>query len=273
MQDGFDRAVNNSRRIPLTIERDAWIHDLDGVHHNYEGLGDIYEFYGRMKYLAFQEKFSHLNEDQIVSMGKKSFRQHGDGLLIFLEHALEIGIAKQSSKFMFLEDLFRYFHKVKFEHATTEMLTPCVETNAGFNAMAGRVRHGMLTQGCLPNWGIPTLNAKKRFQFFERHACLDFHDVGYVTKKLSPIPLKMAIKALDTSPERVVFIEDSLDNLATAKKLDRNIMCVYVHNKKPLDALPDYVDLQVPDLKTLVQMGAKLHAKPSLDNKWAPHNG
>lgn len=255
----------------LTPLRRAWVHDLDGVHHTYQGIPDIYAFYAQIKYQTLREDLPHLSREDIRRIGLESYATTGDGLIGFVATALESGLAPEKED-MFREGLFRLFHKEKFEwvsqHASG-ILEPCQRTIDLMDRICGQgVRMGLLTQGCFPNWAQPILEARGTLPFFDRHACLDFHSVGYETKKHSTRPLEAAMKFLRATPEEVVFIEDSIDNLITAKSLSPAILCTLI---SPVPLKPEYkpyVDLHMPDLVTFLEYAHTVYCPkpPRLEN-------
>lgn len=253
----FGRAATNLKKIiPLTPERVAWVNDVDGVHHYYEGIDDVYAFYAEMKYRTLCEDFPHLSREDIRTIGLKSYNDTGDGLIGFVDEAIRQNIITSDGIENFREGIFRLFHKEKFEAVSQRqslLLQPCDRTTLLLSQLHGYLNQAILTQGCFPNWAKPVLEARGTLKYFNRHACLDFHDVGYQTKKLSTRPLEMAIRALGSTPEQVVFIEDSIDNIKTAKSLSPQILTVLI-SRHPLSPENEaFVDIQMPRLVNFLE--------------------
>lgn len=250
----------------LTPERRYCVHDADGVHHGYEEIDDVFGFYAHVKYVTLQDDFPDLSPEDIRRIGLKSYEETGDGLIGFVDTAIEHGIINPENADLFREGLFRRFHKQKFEIVQERgyaLLTPRPRTIQLMNDLSAHFTHGILTQGCFPNWVKPVLEARGMIEFFERHACLDFHDVGYVTKKLSTKPLQMALDVLGARPEETIFIEDSIDNLVMAKELDPRILCVLITKEGLKPHQDPYVDIQTPDLVTFLEYARNKLCKPA----------
>jgi len=261
MKGLFSTATTADGGQKLTKDRVFWVHDLDGVHHNYDGIPNIYEFYARMKILTIRPHFPHLSDDEIFTYGMKSYKETGDGMLLFCEYARERGMAEKEVS-AFRQSNFRIFH----QHAIAYMrefapnvFVPRPAVIASFERLKPHIMHGLLTQSCGIHWGRPILSAQQKIGYFNPDAIIDFADMGYITKAKRVEPLAGIMSIMGARPEQVVFIEDSLENLERAKELDQRILTVYVCRDLPLSPLPGYVDLQVRSVDDLLRMAADLY--------------
>ncbi len=241
--------------------RDVFVHDFDGVHYDYADHPDIYDFLGDVKAHVLKNLIPEipLTFAEMKDIGKASYRETGDGLRYFLPLAADHGYDEAE----FRAQVHIDYHRVGCEWALEQcpyLFEPCESTNAGFDALQGKVRHAILTQSCVDNWARPILQHMNRLQFFEQDKLIGFAECGFVTKADSTAPLEMAIKLMNADPRRVAFIEDSLLNLKKAKELSPDILTVYCHHKKPLADVPSYVDMMVPKVHHLNQIAAMAHA-------------
>lgn len=112
-----------------------------------------------------------------------------------------------------------------------------------FRGIAGRVKHGILSQCCMQSFGIPLLEKLGILSFFEPKAILGLDQVGFVKKAESTMPLRVALELMDADPEFTYFVEDTLPNLERASEI-MGLRCIYINHGKPLDTLPSFVSNQ-----------------------------
>ncbi len=259
-------AKNRFPRQHLTRNRTAWVYDVDGVIHYYEGIGDILDFYAEVKILHFSGVLPHLNPRQIRALGRKSYEATGDGLLGYVVHALEAGLLKPGEESVFREKIFRGFHQEKFkivQERDLPLLWPDNRTTQLMEELKqSGVTQSFLTQGCRIHWAEPVLEAKKLLRFFELAISMDFSDSNFETKKLSRKPIVEAIRRHGVSPDKVVFIEDSIDNLVTAKQYDPRILTVLISPRPVAPEKEAFVDIQTPDLVTFLECAQKIFCPP-----------
>jgi phosphoglycolate phosphatase-like HAD superfamily hydrolase len=115
------------------------------------------------------------------------------------------------------------------------------------------VTQSFLTQGCRVYWAEPVLEAKTVLPYFDLGLSMDFHDSNYETKKLSMRPIAEAIRRHGATPDKIVFLEDSVDNLVMSKQFDPRILTVMI-SPQPLPPEKEaFVDIQMPDLVTFLE--------------------
>lgn len=271
MRGIFGTATTADGRQKLTADRTVFIHDWDGVHHTYGQphgeIKNIYDFYADTKVMVVKELLPQLSPDDIRQIGLKSYKETGDGLLLFTNKALDLGVISHDEAHDFRKNLFHEWHRIgtmRLHIRAPEIFMPDHQTNGAFERLYGRVRHGLLTQSCLRYWSGPQLDAQDKRRFFDPDALMDFVDIRFVPKAQSYAPLAKLMSKMGARPEHTVFIEDSLANLERAKELDPRILTVYVCGDLPLDHVPGYVDIQVRHVADLLNMAADLHKQPRL---------
>lgn len=260
----FTTATEN--RFPhqsLTRNRTAWIYDVDDVLHNYEGAGDIYDFYAEVKILHFGKFFPDLTAIQIREIGLQSYKTLGDGILGYVAYGLSTGVIPPGEEKLFRERFFRDFHKEKFR-LVSERNLPLLKPHDRTTQLMDRLNNAgitqsFLTQGCRIHWAEPVLEAKEVLRFFERSISMDFFDSNFETKKLSIHPIAEAIRRHGVSPDKVVFIEDSIDNLVTAKQYDPRILTVLISPRPIAPEKEAFVDIHAPDLVTFLEYAKDIY--------------
>lgn len=270
----FDTATTPDGRQELTADRTEFLHDWDGVHHTYGQphgkIKNIYEFYADTKVMVVSAFLPQLSPGDIRQIGHKSYKETGDGLLLFTDKALDLGVIGHREAPDFRKNLFHDFNRIgtmRLQILAQEIFIPDHKTNAAFERLDGKVRHGLLTQSCLRYWSGPQLDAQDKRRFFEPDALMDFADMRFVPKAQSYAPLAKLMSKMGARPEQTVFIEDSLANLERAKELDPRILTVYVCGDLPLDKVPGYVDIQVRHVADILNMAADLHKQPKPQRK------
>lgn len=259
MKDVFDR-LKRPDRLPLTTDRTFFIHDFDNVHWPYNALPNVYDFYAEMKVLVVKPVLPHLSDDEIKTIGTRSYHETGDGLLLFSDYARQLGMDYEEARSL----LHSEFHRVAYEHLkqrAPSIFTPCEKTNAAMAQTMPFIHHVVLSQAHKEYWIEPMATSQNKLPFFK--SVIDFAGMGFTTKLMSPEPVARTMKHMTARPEQTVFIEDSLHNLEQAKKLDRRILTVYVYHDIPLSLLPAYVDMQVSSVDRLLTQAAQLHLAPN----------
>ncbi len=272
MKPCFTIASSKDARLTLDAQRTVLIHDLDGVHHRYDGLRDLYDFYAQIKYQTLSPHFPEMSAEEIKRHGLDSYKQTGDGLLLFHDLAIARGMSKTEAA-MFRERIFRDFHQAgrqALEAQAPNIFKSCSLTLRLFEDVAPFVRHGLLTQSCGENWGQPILQAQGKLRFFEAGALIDFAACDFVTKAMSVEPLRHIMRLMNARPEQCVFLEDSLANLERAKQLSPEIMTVYICHDLPLAELPSYVDMQARGLNEILYKLRKEHLEQTPSKEMAP---
>lgn len=241
----------------LTPQRTHWIFDVDGVLHSYEGIPDVMAFFAQVKLKTLRDDFHMMTDDEIIGLGKKSYLETGDGLHLYSDHAVQTRIIANENKDLFREGLLRRFHRKKLQatqEGNLDLLQGCSQTNDFLSKLnnAG-IGFSFLTQSCRRHWAEPVLQSRGLLEHFNRYQSLDFHEIGYQTKKLSYSPIEQAVKATDLTPDKIVFIEDSADNLVTAKKRFPTLLTVLISKTPVSGPAASFIDRQAEDLKMFLQ--------------------
>lgn len=234
----------------LDSSRTVFIHDFDGVHYPNAAIPHLHDLLGHAKAEVAVRMMPSLAYEDALELGLTSYAQTGNGMSLLERHAKTLGLDADLFQREFHFDLHKSLYaSVMKSHAS--VFSPIAAINAHLENLRGKIRHGLVTQSCLVHWARPHLTALGRLDYFEKNAIFGFAESGFLTKAESTKPLAIAIEALNAKPDEVVFIEDSLANLKRAKELDEKILTVYTCHDHPLEAVPDYVDLQTSSLETL----------------------
>jgi FMN phosphatase YigB (HAD superfamily) len=266
------------KKQELTPQRTHWIHDFDGVHydtHLFDDVyGNIYQFYGQAKLITFRKMMPGLewSDEKIIAEGKKSFLKHKDGLKVYVDFALASGMT--SNPVEYYEDFHRQFHKHAFDLAFRPNSGIIIQPDPGMLSLMGAIapviRHGLVTMSCLQTWAAPFLEKMDMLRFFDSNALIGAKEADFLNKKNSTRPLQIGMEKLGARPEQTVFIEDTIENLVMAKKLDNRILTIWIPNE-PFDGpLPESVDIRVPRLKAFLAMAQPVMAPSIKQNHNAP---
>ncbi len=237
----------------LTAERTIMIHDFDGVQYSDPEHLDVTDFYGNIKAKVTENLFPELTFDERKSLGQRSYRTTGNGFKLFIERGVEQGMDRG-----FVEDyIYEHYHtlaRTAMRRESENLFDPCVTTNLQFDCLRGHVRHGVLTQSSIDHWVKPNLASMNRLAYFEQDWLIGAQDFGGTySKALHTKPMEYAIERTGAKPEQIIFAEDSIVNLAVAKKFDPRIFTLLICPVPP-PVKPAFVDLQVPNLAQGLQL-------------------
>lgn len=239
----------------ITNKRKFILWDLDGVHYPYDAFDDVTAFCAEIKGDVAPAMLDCLTREEAMALGKKSYKETGDGLHYFVERAQARGFNVEK----FRDELHARYHKIQWDRIRIQypqLLKPCEETNRHFARLSPFVQNGLLTQSCLKTWAVPFLSAQEKIGFFNQEALSGFRESNWERKKASTEPLRLSLARANAKAEESIFVEDNLDNLCTAKKYSGDILTVYLCYKKPLAVVPDYVDIQTPNIVTFFELAA-----------------
>lgn len=243
-------------KCTLDHTRTVFIHDHDGVHYRYLDNPDYISFLSDAKGEAASALLSGLTREQASIINTEYYAKYHDGSRGFYELAVRQGHTLED----FRLKLHHEYHRVAYQRMKKEYpdwIRPCAETREYMQQLSGHIRHAILTQGCPENWAKPNLAHIGILQHFE--VFLGSQDTDFLLKSESTRPIELALEAMNAKPYESVFIEDTLKNLAKAKERFPDLCTVYICDDKPLETLPDYVDIQVDTFKRLKQAVMRLH--------------
>lgn len=250
----------------LTPERRVFIHDYDGVHYPYSAFKtdrfeDVYSFLAIAKVAIAKVHLPDLSPEMAFDMGRRSYRETGDGLGLYLRHLSEVmGVDTAQVRPQLHRDLHIEAYKLiagNFDH----LFAPDANVNTAFERLRGHVNHGLLTQGCVDGWARPLLTLQQRIDYFTQSCLIGFAETNFVTKADSIEPLRLAITSMGAHPEEVVFLEDTLANLKKAKELDPRILTVHIRDTDPHTDY-DFVDLSFPTFSAFMEEAVKVYYTP-----------
>ncbi|MFA5592969.1 MAG: hypothetical protein WC989_06625 [Micavibrio sp.] len=257
----------------LTTRRKKILEDLDGVHYDYTEIPSITDYCGDIKAAIVPPLLPGIGTEEAKRIGQQSYFDTGDGLEYFIRMAQDRGMDAD----LFRDALHESYHVTQWERMTVDfphLFHRCDATVASYTRLQTHgVAHGLVTQSCLQTWAIPLLTSQGKIGFYRQEALGGFRESGWFRKKDSPEPVLRGMKRMDAAPEELVFIEDNLDNIETAKTISGDILTVFI-SRKPLDPVTAQkrgVDIHVPDLKSFYNMAANaLDAAPPV--KAAPRS-
>lgn len=251
-----------SMKQVMDSRRTKWGHDYDGVHNRYSTIDDIYKFLGDVKMAAltilFPSAIDELGERALLDMGIDYYKRTGDGLLGFVELAVEkMGV----DRLEFHKEIHELYNQINFQKTMAEY-PHLFERNASviqrMKNLSSHVQHGLVTQSCLKHWATKGLELQGLYEFFDPKALVGFFEGGAVTKALSPQPVETLMGLMNAKPEEFVFFEDTIPNLAKAKEIDERILTVHICETETEAPIPDCIDIRVQSYDTFVRQ----HAEP-----------
>lgn len=232
----------------LTAQRDTIIFDNDGVFYSwnvYGGMSGAKEFCAGIKAEVIPQFLPILSAEQARKLGKRSYRETGDGLRYFVNMAAQRGYDLET----FREDIHTAYHQLQLHRVQTHypaILAACSETVRHFNALSNHARFGVLSQGCRDNWINPLLEKKNILSYFDQDHIFGFKEFGWNEKSANTKGLEIIMQKMNADPSRVVFVEDTKKNLIKVKDTFPEVLTVHIEDWEK--ALPEdhYIDVVVP---------------------------
>jgi FMN phosphatase YigB (HAD superfamily) len=226
--------------------------DFDGVKYSYDDIPGVYALCDRISAENAVEVISGLDFETALLLGQQSYAKHGDSIGEFLEWARAKGLDPEDVRM----GLFRGYHsrlKNHLERHHPHVMARDEGLVAAFEAAAAHIQHGIATHSCIDNWARPFLDKAGLLKFFNQGALVGLDHVDFVTKSTSARMVQECLSRLGADPKESGFVEDSLTNLGRAKDIDPHLVTIYVHQGKPLESLPPYVDHQTENNRTLMR--------------------
>lgn len=242
--------------------RTVFVHDFDGVYYNYEDKENFVDFLCECGGMAGAGLLPSLDAASATKIHHDSYFAHGMAHFGFLEIAATHDFKPRE----FTSAYYRDYHQHVYTRAQTECpgwMNAAASLPQLFARLHGTVQHGLLTQSTLNEWAAPLLRDYKLIEYFNPACLLGFEECDHTLKSVSTKPLELAMTRMNAQPWQTVFIEDSSRNLAKAKELHPDILTVFICGKRPLDALPAHIDIQVDTLERFIQSAIRLHSKPA----------
>lgn len=131
------------------------------------------------------------------------------------------------------------------------MVTPCLETPELMKNM--RDYHHVILTFAIRDWAHRVLKHSGLDEFFHPDFIMGAEDYGFEDKAHSPRGILMALDKIGGNADEVMFVEDTLPNLNTAKK-HTGVYTTYLHHDRPMnDNDMGHVDLTVRDTPELLK--------------------
>ncbi len=243
-------------KCTLDHTRTVFIHDHDGVHYRYGDNPDYINFLGQVKAQAVNGLLPELDVETAYRLNQEFYYACGDGSRGFYDMAVQKGHSIEE----FRLKLHHEYHRVAFQRMKEEWpdwVKPCPETQQFMQRLSGHVRHIILSQGCPENFIKPNLETMGLLHHFEH--VLGYAEFNFEQKAESAFGIGMAMDMMKANPRNCVFIEDTIKNIAKAKERYPDLCTVYICDNKPLDVVPDCVDIQVDTFRRLKQAVTRVH--------------
>lgn len=247
--------------LPFDTRRTVFIHDFDGVHYRFYDHHDPHAFFVACAVEVVTKKLPSLTSDNIAEIYMRSIRDHGIG------HTGFLGLVKEQDQCAneFTGHFSRAFHAAVYKRMRDEFpqwAHPNPENISHFQALEGKVKHGLLTMGDVDVWAKRFLEDNGTLEFFDKRCLLGFEDCGRRMKSTSPYPLGLAMARLGATPDQTVFIEDSPANLKRAKASYPEVFTVLVGKRYiDIDQHFDFsgINMCVPNLTSFLREIVMLH--------------
>lgn len=188
------------------------------------------------------ELFPMLSAEEAQYLVDECYNSFQDCYGAFVPVMLHYGLDLEETQLLLFKKHYASLFKLLMKYCP-EILGDTTDLVDAFRALAGRVKHGILSQCCMESFGIPALEKLGLLPFFEPKAILGLDQVGFIKKADSTKPLRIALELMGADPEHTYFVEDTLPNLKRASEI-KGLRCIYINHGKPLDKLPSFVSEQ-----------------------------
>ncbi len=258
----------------LTAQRDTVIFDCDGVFYSWNvfgGMDAAIDFCADVKAEVTSLLLPHLRPEDAKLIGRRSYKETGDGLLYFVEIAQERGMDGME----FREQMHSLYHQLQMLRVRERfpgLLSPCAESLEHLAALSGKVQFGVLSQGCRDNWINPLFAEKGITGHFKAANIFGFREFGWNEKSASAKGLGIIMECMEVAPSRVVFVEDTKKNLRPVKETYEEIVTVHLSDWEAPDESDDYIDLSAASNLEFLRTFRKTHmaATPHLQTTHIP---
>jgi FMN phosphatase YigB (HAD superfamily) len=189
-----------------------------------------------------QEVFPFLSTEEAQFLVDECYNTFHDCYGAFIPVIIHCGLDVEETRLRLFKRHYAMLYELLIKHCP-DIFVDTTELVDAFRGIAGRVKHGILSQCCMESFGIPALDKLGILSFFEAKAILGLDQVGFVKKAESTKPLRLALEIMDADPENTYFVEDTLSNLERASEI-QGLHCIYINHGKPLEKLPSFVSDQ-----------------------------
>lgn len=250
----------------LTPQRDVVIFDCDGVFYSWNALGGMDAaklFYAESKANVVPRLLPSLSREQAATIGAESYAKTGDGLAYFVPIAKEQGYDEVA----FRDELHTLYHTallLDIRRKHPQVLLPCTEMLHYLNELR-HVRMGILSQSCRQSWLLPLAEEKLILNLFNPAHLFGFKEFDWHEKSQSARGLGMIMKAMGVDPARVVFVEDTKQNLRPVKREYPHVLTVHLTDWQTTEPEDTYVDLSFPSLLGFLRDFHEIHRSHTPD--------
>ena len=243
----------------------GFVFDFDGVFYGFKHVINLYTLCDMtMAFSAYRNtvlKQAGITLKTAKELARNGHKTYGDAITGFCVWAQENGVEPESFK----ADLFAEYHK-NLRMALLK-LSPHIFENrrdlkSAFNLSQGLVQNGIATHSCATHIARPFLASMGIRQYFEDAAVIGLANGDYTLKHTDPRLIELACTAMGLHPDDIAFVEDTPRNLQTFKDKYPSAVTIYIHHGRPLDPLPDYIDVQFYNILEMKRAWSESRKEP-----------
>jgi phosphoglycolate phosphatase-like HAD superfamily hydrolase len=176
-----------------------------------------------------------LDMEDAINLAHQGWVNHRDSNHYFIEN---YGISARDA------------HIGMFKHIDKNMIAPCTETPSLMDAM--RNHHHVILTYATREWAHRILAHTGLDKFFHPDFVLGAEDYNFEDKAHSPRGILTALNKIGGNANEVMFVEDTLPNLKTAKA-NAPVITTYLHHDRAMNDNMDDIDLVVRDTPELLK--------------------
>lgn len=242
----------------------GFVFDFDGVFYAYKFIpGDLNSLCDTIMAKAATAllKSHGLTLTLAKRLAHQGYEDHGDAITGLCSWAQENEVEPESFK----ADLFAEYHK-NLQTALLK-LSPHIFENrrdlqSAFKLSQGLVKNGIATHSCATHIAHPFLASMGIRQYFEDAAVIGLANGDYTLKHTGPRLIELACDAMGLHPDDIAFVEDTPRNLKTFKDKYPSAVTIYIHHGRPLDTLPDYINVQFYNILEMKRAWSESRKEP-----------
>lgn len=212
----------------------TFIWDLDNTLYKFDDNQVRLWHEGVVHYM--QSKNINITLDEGIEIAHKGWIDHRDSNHYFIK---EHDLCKHET------------HVGMFAHVDHNMITPCTQTPDMMTEM--KKHHHVILTYATRDWAHRVLDHTGLSEFFQPDFILGAEDYNFEDKAHSPRGILTALDKIGGNADEVLFVEDTLPNLITAKQ-HAGVKTAYLHHNRPInDNEMGDIDICVQDTPELLK--------------------
>lgn len=220
--------------MPIRDKVKTIIWDLDNTLYKFDDNQIRLWHEGVVAYMQSQNINVSLEEG--IEIAHQGWLDHRDSNHYFIK---EHGLCKHET------------HVGMFAHVNQQMIIPCDQTPDLLPFMQDH--HHVILTYATKDWAHRVLDHTGLSEFFHPDFILGAEDYNFEDKAHSPRGILTALDKIGGNADEVLFVEDTLPNLITAKQ-HAGVNTAYLHHNRPInDNDMDDVDVCVQDTPELLK--------------------